>query len=75
MAETVLITIGLGIDLLGAFLITLPELAKSRKIAKEPEKIEMSHIQKYQYRKYGLIALMIGFVFQILGNSLRQFLF
>lgn len=64
-----LITIGLGIDLFGAFLITLPELAKSKKTGKGPEKIEMNHMQKYHFRKYGLVALMIGFFFQIIGNS------
>ena len=69
MVETILITIGLGINLFGAFLITLPELAKSKKITKGPEKIEMNSIQKYHFRKYGLVVLMIGFIFQILGNS------
>ncbi len=68
MTETVLITIGLGIDLIGAFFIVLPELAKSKKFSKEPEKLEISPIRKYHFRKYGLVALMIGFVFQILGN-------
>jgi len=67
MTETLLITIGLGIDLFGAFLIVLPELVRS-KIPKGPEKLEMSPTQKYHFRKYGLVVLMIGFIFQILGN-------
>jgi len=67
MTETLLITIGLGIDLFGAFLIVLPELVRS-KIPKGSEKLEMSPTQKYHFRKYGLVVLMIGFIFQILGN-------
>jgi len=64
------IIIGLGIDFFGAVLIVLPELAKNKKNVKEPEKLEMSPIQKYHFRKYGLVALMIGFVIQILGHAL-----
>jgi hypothetical protein len=74
MTETVLITTGLGVDLLGGLLIVIPELVNTRRIGKKPkEKISLEKVtprEKYRYLKGGMILLMIGFFTQLLGNVL-----
>jgi hypothetical protein len=77
---TVLIMIGLGIDLFGTILILYPDLANTvKRIGKKGDEaiaVISSHkigsVEKYHYLKQGLIFLLIGFVIQIIRHALQS---
>jgi hypothetical protein len=69
--------VGLGIDLVGAMYIVIPDLVYGKRISKKEDKVvaeikkqKIDPVEKYRIIKIGVILLMIGFFVQIFGYVL-----
>lgn len=72
-----LIIIGLFIDFCGAFLILYDEYVRGKITSVRPDLTEsleqIGGRRRQRNRKNGLIALMVGFIVQVIGTVLPPF--